>query len=66
MNWMAEDEWWDRRMEAQELAETEAMAAAESSADLLEFDSDEEREAYVEEMFSQRYEELLAEYEKAP
>ena len=57
-----EDAWWDARWQEREEAETEAMRAAESSADLYEFDSDEDREAYILECYEDRLAELA--YEK--
>lgn len=56
---MSEDEWWDRHCEDEAEAEAEAMAAAERSADLYEFDSDEERDAYIREAYEDRLAELL-------
>lgn len=55
-----EDAWWDERWQEREEAETEAMAYAESSAELYEFDSDEEREAYILEAYEDRLAELAA------
>lgn len=58
----AEDEWWGEHYEEQAAAEVDAMTAAIDSADLYEFESEEEREAYILEY----YEERMAEaYEKA-
>lgn len=55
-----EDAWWEARWQAREEAETEAMAYAENSAELLEFDSDDEREEYIREMYEERLAELAA------
>lgn len=60
MDYAAEDAWWDAHMSAKRNAEAVAMERAISSADLWEFDSDEEREEYIEERFA----ELMEEYEK--
>lgn len=55
-----EDAWWDRCMADRDAAEREAMRAAESSAELYEFDSEEEREAYIAEVYEDRLAELTA------
>lgn len=54
-----ENAWWDAYCTAKDEAEHEAMRAAIDSADLWEFDSDEERIAYIEEVYEDRLEELL-------
>jgi hypothetical protein len=54
-----ENDWWDDFCVALDGAEKEARAAAEASADLWEFDSEEEREAYIEEVYEDRLAELL-------
>lgn len=60
-----EDEWWDHRGELEAEAEAEAREYAESSAELYEFDSDEERDTYIELEFAAKFDELMAEYENA-
>lgn len=60
-----EDDWWDARADAHERAESEALASAEMAADLYEWESDEEREEYIEEYFAAEYDRLCEEYEKA-
>jgi hypothetical protein len=55
-----ENAWWDRYMDDRDAAEREAMRDAESSADLYEFDSEEEREAYILEAYESRLAELTA------
>lgn len=57
-----EDEYWESRYEAEAADEADAMMAAISSADLYEFDTEEEREAYILEHFEDRMAELA--YEK--
>lgn len=57
-----EDAWWDSRWQDRAEAETEAMAYAESSADLYEFDSEDDRKEYIREAYEDRLAEL--EYEK--
>lgn len=60
-----EDDYWNVLGEAHDRAEREAMESAEMAADLYEFDTDAERDAYVDEYFAAEYERLCAEYEKA-
>lgn len=55
-----EDAWWDARCERQIEAEAEAETYANASAKLYEFDSDEEREAYIIEVYEERLAELLS------
>lgn len=57
----SEDDWWDRYCGALDVAESRARKAAEESAELMDFDSDEEREAYIEEVYKDRLAELLNE-----
>lgn len=57
---LSEDEWWDHYCEAQDAAERDAMRAAEDSADLMEFFSEEEREEYIREVYEDRLAELTA------
>lgn len=56
---LAEDAWWDERVTSRRNAERRAMERAMDSADMNEFDSDAERDAYIEQM----YDDLLWEYE---
>ena len=56
-----ESAWWDAYCEAKDNAERDAMRAAIDSADLWEFDSDEEREAYIDEVYADRLADLLHE-----
>ena len=44
---MTEDEWWDHYCESQDLLMEEANQAAIDSADLWEFDSEDERDEYI-------------------
>lgn len=60
-----EDDYFDALADAHETAEREAMRSAESAAELWDFESDEERVAYIEEEFAAEYERLCQEYEKA-
>ena len=59
-----EDDYWNARADRLERIEREAMESAEMAADLWEFDSDEEREKYIDEYFAAEYERLCREYEK--
>lgn len=55
-----ENAWWDARCDRQIEAEAEAETFANDSAELYEFDSDEEREAYILEAYEERLAELLS------
>lgn len=57
----SEDEYCEARYDALDLAEEEAREYAESMAELIEFDSDEERDAYIEEEFEEEYARLREE-----
>ena len=59
-----EDDYFDALGDAHEQAERDAMESAEMAADLYEFDTDEEREKYIDEYFAAEYERLCREYEK--
>ena len=60
-----EDDYWNALCDAHEQAEREAMESAELAADLYEFETDAERDTYVDEYFAAEYERLCLEYEKA-
>lgn len=53
-----ENAWWDHRAEALAAAEADAMIAAIDSAELYEFESEEEREEYILEYYEERLAEL--------
>lgn len=55
----AEDAWWDEYCTNKDAMEREALRRATDSADLWEFDSEIERDAYIE----AEYEALLEEME---
>lgn len=59
-----EEDYWNALGDAHEQAEREAMESAELAADLYEFETDAERDAYVDEYFAAEYERLCREYEK--
>ena len=59
-----EDDYWNDRADALERAERDALESAEMAADLYEFDSEDERDAYIEEYFDSEYKRLFREYEK--
>ena len=63
--YLNEDDYWNALCDAHEQAEREAMESAEMAADLYEFETDAERDAYVDEYFAAEYERLCLEYEKA-
>lgn len=60
-----EDDYWNALCDAHEQAERDAMESAEMAADLYEFETDAERDAYVDDYFNAEYERLCLEYEKA-
>lgn len=60
-----EDDYFDAVSDAHAQADREAMAYAELSADLWLWDSEEEREAYIEAEYAAEYERLCEAYEKA-
>lgn len=65
MNYYAnEDDFWTAYYDAKDEAEREAQAAAESSAELWEFDTEEEREAYIRLEFESEFERLMAENDR--
>ena len=59
-----EDDYWNDRADTLDRIEREAMESAEMAADLYEFDSEDERDAYIEEYFDSEYQRLCREYEK--
>lgn len=59
-----EDDYWNDRADTLDRIEREAMESAEMAADLYEFDSEDERDAYIEEYFDNEYQRLCREYEK--
>ena len=59
-----EDDYWNDRADRLERIEREAMESAEMAADLYDFDSDDERDTYIEEYFDNEYQRLCREYEK--
>lgn len=61
----SEDDYFDALYDARDRADAEAREHAEITAELIEFDSDEERDAYIEEEYEAEYERLCREYEKA-
>lgn len=63
--YLTEDEYFEAVADAHEQADREAMAHAQLAADLWLWDSEEEREAYIEAEYEAEYERLCEEYEKA-
>ena len=51
----SEDEYFEDHYEALDQADKDAWEHAESMAELLEFDSDEERDAYIKEEYAEEY-----------
>lgn len=60
----AEEAYWNDLADALDRAEREAMESAQLAADLWEFDTEEERAAYVEKEFETEYSRLVALYEE--
>lgn len=60
-----EDDYFDALADVHDAAESDARVSAEMAADLYEWDSDEERDAYIEEYFATEFDRLCEEYEKA-
>jgi len=63
--YLTEDEYFEAVADAHEQADREAMAYAELAADLWLWDSEEERESYIEAEYEAEYERLCEAYEKA-
>lgn len=61
MPYRNEEEYWNAYYDIQDEAEKEAMASAELGADLIEFDSDEEREEYIQREYMAEFERLMTE-----
>lgn len=60
----AEEAYWNDLGDAMDRAEREAMESAQLAADLWEFDTEEERDAYIAQEFETEYNRLVALYEK--
>lgn len=65
MNYRTEDEYFEALADAHDRADQEAMEHAEAMADLTEFDSEAERNAYIDAEYFAEYERLCEAYEKA-
>lgn len=55
-----EEDWWDSYMDRIHAAEDDAMRAAESYAEMYEFDSESERDEYIAQKYGVLLDELLA------
>ena len=64
MFYISEDDFWNDYYDAQDAAEKEAQRIAESSADLLDFESEAEREQYIAEEFQAEFDRLMAENDR--
>lgn len=64
MFYISEDDFWNDYYDAQDAAEKEAQRIAESSADLWDFESEEEREQYIAEEFQAEFDRLMAENDR--
>ena len=65
MNYRTEDEYFEALADAHDRADQDAMEYAEAMADLTEFESEEERDAYIDAEYFAEYERLCEAYEKA-
>ena len=65
MNYRTEDEYFEALADAHDRADQEAMEHAEAMADLTEFESEEERDAYIDAEYFAEYTRLCEAYEKA-
>lgn len=59
-----EEDFWNDYYDAQEEAEREAQESAEMSADLVEFETEEERDAYIQQEFKAEFDRLMAENDR--
>lgn len=58
MNFQTEDDFWNDYYDRQAEAERDVIRDAENMADLYEFETDEERDEYINELIRQGMEEL--------
>ena len=65
MNYRTEDEYCEALADAHDRADQDAMEHAEALANLTEFDSEAERNAYIDAEYFAEYERLCEAYEKA-
>ena len=56
-----EEDFWNDYYDAQDEAEREAQESAELAADLVEFASEKERDAYIPQEFKAEFDRLMAE-----
>lgn len=63
--YLTEDDYFEALADARDRAEQEAMEHAESMADLSEWESEAERNAYIDAEYFAEYERLCEAYEKA-
>ena len=59
-----EEEYWNDYYDAEDEAEREAMRDAELAAELQEFDSEEERDEYIQKKFAAEYERRMVENDR--
>lgn len=64
MYYRDEASYWNDYYDAQEEAERKAQEEAEMAADLWEFDSEEERDAYIQQEFQAEFDRLMAENDR--
>lgn len=64
MFYRCEDDFWTDYYDAQDEAEREAQESAEMAADLYEWDSEEERDAYIQQEFKAEFDRPMAENDR--
>ena len=64
MHYRNEDDFWTDYYDAKDEAEREAQEAAEDAADLQEFDTEEERDAYIQQEFAAEFDRIMAENDR--
>lgn len=64
MFYRCEDDFWTDYYDAQDEAEREAQESAKMAADLYEWDSEEERDAYIQQEFQVEFDRLMAENDR--
>lgn len=64
MHYRNEDDFWTDYCDAKDEAEREAQEAAEAAADLQVFDTEEERDACIQQEFAAEFDRLMAENDR--
>lgn len=64
MHYRNEEDYWNDYYDAQAEAERKAQEAAEDAADLEEFDTEEERDDYIQQEFAAEFDRRMAEIDR--